>query len=84
MISEGYGPTMTEKFLTKNEFSKVVEKIVLEKKTGYIDAVLEACDDHNVDPEDVKKFISGPIQEKIEGEAMRLNLIPRTNELFFD
>lgn len=71
-------------FLTKSEFSKLVEKIVLEKKMGYIEAVLHICEDHNVDPEDVKKFISGPIQDKIEGEAMKLNLIPKSNSLFFE
>lgn len=75
---------MNDKFLTKSEFSKLVEKTVLEHKLGYMDAVLMVCDDHGIDPEDVRKFVSAPIQEKIEGEAMRLNLIPRTNELFFE
>ena len=75
---------MNDKFLTKSEFSKLVEKTVLEHKLGYMDAVLMVWDDHGIDPEDVRKFVSAPIQEKIEGEAMRLNLIPRTNELFFD
>jgi hypothetical protein len=49
-----------------------------------MEAVLMVCEDHGIDPEDVRKFVSAPIQEKIEGEAMRLNLIPRSNELFFD
>lgn len=75
---------MSDSFLTKSEFSKLVEKNVLEKKMGYMDAVLHICDEYGIDPEDVKKFISAPIQEKIEGEAMRLNLIPRGNELFFE
>lgn len=75
---------MSDSFLTKSEFSKLVEKNVLEKKMGYMDAVLHICEEYGIDPEDVKKFISAPIQEKIEGEAMRLNLIPRGNELFFE
>lgn len=74
---------MSDKFLTKSEFSKLVEKNVLDKKMSYMEAVLMVCEDHGIDPEDVRKFISAPIQEKIEGEAMRLNLIPRSNELFF-
>jgi hypothetical protein len=72
------------KFLTKSEFSKLVEKNVLKKKMTYMDAVIMVCDDHGIDPQDVRKFVSNPIQDKIEGEAMRMNLIPRTNELFFD
>lgn len=75
---------MSDKFLTKSEFSKLVEKNVLDKKMSYMEAVLMVCEDHDIDPEDVRKFVSTPIQEKIEGEAMRLNLIPRTSELFFD
>jgi UDP-glucose 6-dehydrogenase len=75
---------MSDKFLTKSEFSKLVEKNVLDKKMSYMEAVLMICEDHGIDPEDVRKFVSAPIQEKIEGEAMRLNLIPRSNELFFD
>jgi len=75
---------MSDKFLTKSEFSKLVEKTVLDNKMNYMDAVLLICEDHGIDPEDVRKFVSAPIQEKIEGEAMRLNLIPRTNELFFE
>lgn len=75
---------MSDKFLTKMEFSKLVEKNVLDKKMSYMESVLMVCEDHGIDPEDVRKFVSGPIQEKIEGEAMRLNLIPRSNELFFD
>lgn len=75
---------MSDKFLTKSEFSKLVEKTVLDNKMNYMDAVLAICEDHGIDPEDVRKFVSAPIQEKIEGEAMRLNLIPRTNELFFE
>jgi hypothetical protein len=75
---------MSDKFLTKSEFSKIVEKTVLANRIDYMEAVLIVCDDHGIEPEDVRKFVSAPIQEKIEGEAMRLNLIPRTNELFFE
>lgn len=75
---------MNEKFLTKSEFSKLVERSVLDKKMTYMEAILLVCEDHGIDPEDVKKFINGSIQDKLEGEAMRLNLIPRENELSFD
>jgi|TARA_R110002072_G_scaffold26994_1_gene88540 hypothetical protein len=75
---------MSDKFLTKTEFSKLVEKTVLVNRIDYMEAVLMVCDDHGIEPEDVRKFVSTSIQEKIEGEAMRLNLIPRTNELFFE
>ena len=71
-------------FMNKSKFSKIVEKQVIEKKLGYIDAVVEACNATNIDPEDVKKFISPVIKEKIEAEAMRLNFLPRQNILYFE
>ena len=71
-------------FMNKSKFSKIVEKQVVEKKLGYIDAVVEACNITNIDPEDVKKFISPVIKEKIEAEAMRLNFLPRQNTLYFE
>lgn len=72
------------KFLTKTEFTKQVEKYVFDKKMNYLEAVIKACDEYQIDPEDVKKFISTSIQEKIEAEAMNLNLIPRSGVLNFD
>ena len=71
-------------FMNKSKFSKIVEKQVVDKKLGYIDAVVEACNVTNIDPEDVKKFISPVIKEKIEAEAMALNYLPRQNTLYFE
>jgi hypothetical protein len=71
-------------FMNKAKFSKLVEMQVVDKKLGYIDAIVEACKLTNIDPEDVKKFISPVVKEKLEAEAMRLNYLPRQNTLFFE
>lgn len=71
-------------FLTKAQFTKIVESNVLKKKMSYMDAVLEACTENKIDPEDVKKFVSSPIKDKMESEAMTLNLIPKGNQLVFE
>jgi len=76
--------TIEPEFMNKSKFSKLVEKQVFDKKLDYIDAVVEACSATNIDPEDVKKFISPVIKEKIEAEAMRLNYLPRQNTLIFE
>ena len=76
---------MTEEtFLNKPNFTKMVETTVLDTKQSYMDAVLDLCDRLDIDPIDVKKFVSPIIQSKIEAEAMTLNLIPRQNTLSFD
>ena len=73
-----------QKFLTKSKFSVLIENAVIKKKMSYMDAVLDVCEKNDIDPEDVKKFISPIIQDKIEAEARRLNFLPRGNELPVD
>ena len=73
-----------ETFLNKPNFTKMVENKVLDTKQSFMDAVLDLCDKLDIDPIDVKKFVSPVIQGKIEAEAMTLNLIPKQNTLSFD
>ena len=70
--------------MTKNKFAKTIEEIVRHKNLSYIDAILYFCENNNVDEEDVKKFVSGPIKSKVEAEAMKLNFLPKGNELPFE
>ena len=73
-----------DEFLTKSKFTKMIERNVMDKKHSYIDAVIDLCDNMNMDPGDVKKFISPVIEDKIEAEARRLNYLPRGNVLPVD
>lgn len=68
-------------FLNKNKFTKLVEECVQINKCTYMDAVIELCQQHNLELEEIKKFISPIIKEKIEVEARKLNFLPRQNEL---
>ena len=61
-----------ESFLNKARFSKLVENEVIQKSIGYMEAILLLCDQNNIDPEDVRKFISPTIKSKLEAEAMSL------------
>ncbi len=46
-----------------------------------MDAILDICERNNIEPEDVRKFVSPIIKGKLEAEAMQLNLLPRTNAI---
>jgi hypothetical protein len=46
-----------------------------------MDTILHLCEKNEIDPEDVRKFISPIIKEKLEAEAMALNFLPKTNSL---
>ena len=70
-----------ELMLTKAKFTRMIEETVVKTKLSHIDAVVHLCEKNNLEVEDVKKYISEPIKEKIEAEARRLNYLPRGNEL---
>jgi len=72
---------MSPDFLTKTKFSKMVEEVVYVKRLSYMDAVIHICEENEFEIEDMRKYISNVIKEKIEAEAMRLNFLPRQNTL---
>ena len=73
-----------QKFMNRATFTKMVEEAVFKKKMSYIDAVVHVCEHQGIEPEDSKKFISPVIKDKLEGEAISLNFLPRQNTLPFD
>ena len=69
-------------FLTKVRFTKLVESTVKEHKISYMEAIIHVCEKIvDLEVEDVNKYISPVIKEKVEAEAQRLNFLPRSNEL---
>jgi len=70
-----------EMMLTKARFTKMVEDVVMQKNLTYIDAIVHLCEQNSLDIEDIKKYISDPIKEKLEAEAMSLNFLPRSGVL---
>ena len=70
-----------DQFLTKSKFTKLVEQTVSELGINYMDAILHLCEKNSIDPEDIKKFVSPIIKNKVEAEAMNLNFLPKQNTL---
>ena len=46
-----------------------------------MEAILHVGQKNDIEPEDVKKFISPVIKGKVEAEAMQLNYLPKMNTL---
>tara|TARA_B100000287_G_scaffold358003_1_gene349506 strand:+ start:3706 stop:3951 length:246 start_codon:yes stop_codon:yes gene_type:complete len=70
-------------FLTKSKFTKLIESTVSDNKGEmlYMDAILDVCERNGIEPEDVRKFISPVIKDKLESEAMQLNFLPKSNAI---
>ena len=65
-------------------FSKKVEERALKTGDGYMDTINLLCEEMEIEPELVAKYLSKPIIEKIRVEAENVNLLPRTPKLFSD
>ncbi len=70
--------------LTKAKLTKLIQTTVLEKRLTHIDAIVDICEENKIEIEDISKFLSPVIKEKIEVEAMNLNYLPKESTLNFD
>jgi hypothetical protein len=70
-------------FLSIVEFTKEIEKLVLEKKMEYIDAVMYFCEKNGVDIETAASLIksNAKLKASIQVEAENLNYLPKTKQL---
>lgn len=60
-----------------------IEKLVLEKRYTYIDAVLKLCEDFALEPSYIAKHLPKPIIEKLREEGESINLLPKSSRLPF-
>lgn len=67
--------------MNKSKFSTMVERLVKDKGMSYMDSIIEVCEKNGFEVEDIKKFITPVIKNKIEAEATSLNYLPRQNTL---
>jgi hypothetical protein len=74
-----------------DEFDKKVRSIcdeieslkAKEPSLGYIECTVEICTKYEVDFDSLKKVLNKSIKEKIEVEAMELNLLTYKNNTLF-
>ena len=62
-------------------FSLEVEKLALEKKITHMEAVLEYCKEHQLEPDSVGRLISKSLKDKIEANPRDLNYFPKRAKL---
>ena len=70
-----------EQFLSKSKFTKLIEATVADLKIPYMDAIIKVCETNNIEIEEIRKFISPVIKDKLEAEAMDLNFLPKKNAI---
>ena len=70
---------LNKKFLSKDKFAEDIESLVLETKMSYIDAIVQYCEDNNIEVDSVNKLVSKPLKEKLRFEATELNYLKKTS-----
>ena len=69
-----------ENFMTAAKFSVEIEKIVKDSNLNYIEAVVQFCEDKNIEMDGINKLTSKPLKEKLKFDAQRLNYMKRTSK----
>ena len=49
---------------------------------NYIEAIVQFCEDKNIEMDGIGKLISKPLKEKLKYDAQRLNYMKRTSKAF--
>ena len=65
--------------ITKEEFSKKVENRVANKKTTYLETIIDLQEEYGLDYSLIAKLLSQPLLEKLEIEGRKINLIKKSN-----
>jgi hypothetical protein len=66
---------ITKRFRSPNEFSIYIDEIVNRLKIPYMEAVINYCNEVDIDIESVGPLINLKLKEKIQMEAEQSNLI---------
>ena len=67
--------------MTPKQFALVIEKRVSQKKISHMDAVLDYCNEKEIEPDQITHLINRNLKEKIKMNAQDLNFLPSTAKL---
>lgn len=63
------------------EFFQEIEDRVYKYDIGWLDAIMEYCEDTGLEPDRVSKLISPNLKSKLELEAKSLNFLDKSSKL---
>jgi hypothetical protein len=70
---------LKDKFLSQSKFSNEIEHLVNYGNVTYIEAIVQYCEDNNLEIENVPKLLSKPLKERVRCEAIQLNCLRKSS-----
>ena len=67
--------------MTPKQFALVIEKSASTKKITHMDAILNYCEEKQIEPDQITHLINRNLKEKIKANAQDLNFLPKTAAL---
>jgi len=75
------GIVITKRFRSQNEFSLYIEERVTQDKIGYMEAIINYCDEIDIEIASIASMINKNLKEKIKLEAEEQNLLRKRSKL---
>lgn len=67
------------RFLNQKRFERRISKMVTEDGFGFLEAIVDFCEENELDVEDVTTLLSPYLKTKLEEEATKNNMLKRPN-----
>jgi hypothetical protein len=65
------------------ELTRRTQRYVLNEEMSYAEAIVEICEQMEIEPEDMARIIKGPLKDKLNAEAESRNIIKsQTRKLY--
>lgn len=72
---------ITREFTNSSDFSLYIEREAFRRKIGYMESLMEYCEEKGIEPVAVASMISSSLKEKIRAEAEEMNLLKKSPKL---
>ena len=67
--------------ISSKKFALDIEELVRTKNMSYMEAVLHICEQKDIEPARIVRFIDKGLKEKIQVDAEELNYLPKSRSL---
>ena len=75
------GIIITKKFRSSNEFSLYIEEQVLQQSIGCMEAIINYCNEIDIEISTIASLVNKSLKEKIQIEAEEQNLLRKRGRL---